>query len=438
MEKYGYKANSDKNEREVLLWDIKKLEFFIQKLMKMERKMYINPSLLLFVNKYYHPVAEDWDRDIKRKIVEFSKNTHMDLLKWKIDEVYGNEPFVEEVHQSFMKMKIKKMDDHLEKLDLIKKYQYQRNFSIAKCVSRYSYSKLKDLLEKRDQILKNEINIHVLSDEEKSDIGSNPVLEEVVKGDNLREKPTQQNEEHMGGSEKDLHGVEDLLLTVCRKHQLHRNVKLTREIIEILMSFGFKYHEIALADPQIFRVRNTEKLVEVLSEKFETTNLKTEEIKSEVEKRVKRRVGTKQIEEILHIDGEHVSEQRKFLKGKFNNDVENILKNLEFLMKAEFDPYEIMACFLIGNFHHDSLCYAFDRTSSDFESGGLDVKNCPAGRISLLYQVYLNLSRKQGVKFINLDDIAQDYSARCDPHSNPDEDRESEEVDFDTTAVDSL
>lgn len=71
LEKYGYKADSDRNQNEVVQWDTTKLEFFIDKLTQVRRKLYITPSLLLFVNKFYHPVTGTWDKETREKNLSF-------------------------------------------------------------------------------------------------------------------------------------------------------------------------------------------------------------------------------------------------------------------------------------------------------------------------------------------------------------------------------
>lgn len=475
LEKYGYKADSDRNQNEVVQWDTTKLGFFIDKLTQVRRKLYITPSLLLFVNKFYHPVTGTWDKETREKIYHFSQTSHLDLLKQKIDEVYGNEPFVEEVHQSYSKKKITRMqvDDHLEKLDMVKRYHFQGNATIAKTLPRIQKSRLKARLVKMDTVLRNEIIVDTGNEvREKGDIFS----EDSCKRDqfvrsNAKDKQQRNsmcklpNKESDGSSidsweesekqgnlinvdrskilrnkgsidltkekkdteyqelDKDEHWVDDLVLTVCKNHQLHRYAKCTRKVVEVLVRFGFNYHEIALADPKIFRIKQTDKLVEVLSEKFETTNLKYDEICSEVEKRVKSHVSSAQIAKLLHIHRKHVVEQRTVDKMLSRNE-ENLLKNLKFLTEAKFNPYEILACLVILNFSHDSLQQSFVDASSEFDSNDIKFVNCPAGRVSLLYHMHLKLSKQESGNPIDLDELDQDDTITSSFDRIPNTDKE--------------
>lgn len=474
LEKYGYKADSDRNQNEVVQWDTTKLEFFIDKLTQVRRKLYITPSLLLFVNKFYHPVTGTWDKETREKIYHFSQTSHLDLLKQKIDEVYGNEPFVEEVHQSYSKKKITRMqvDDHLEKLDMVKRYHFQGNATVAKTLPRIQKSRLKARLVKMDTVLRNEIIVDtgnevrekgdvctedsckrdqfVRSNEDKqqrnsmcklpnkeSDGSSIDSWEESEKQGNLinvdqskilrnkgsidltKEKKDTEYQE----LDKDEYWVDDLVLTVCKNHQLHRYAKCTRKVVEVLVRFGFNYHEIALADPKIFRIKQTDKLVEVLSEKFETTNLKYDEICSEVEKRVKSHVSSAQIAKLLHIHRKHVVEQRTVDKMLSRNE-ENLLKNLKFLTEAKFNPYEILACLVILNFSHDSLQQSFVDASSEFDSNDIKFVNCPAGRVSLLYHMHLKLSKQESGNPIDLDELDQDDTITSSFDRIPNTDKE--------------
>lgn len=81
LEKYGYKADSDRNQNEVVQWDTTKLEFFIDKLTQVRRKLYITPSLLLFVNKFYHPVTGTLDKETREKNLSFLS----DQSPWPIE-----------------------------------------------------------------------------------------------------------------------------------------------------------------------------------------------------------------------------------------------------------------------------------------------------------------------------------------------------------------
>lgn len=476
LEKYGYKADSDRNQNEVVQWDTTKLEFFIDKLTQVRRKLYITPSLLLFVNKFYHPVTGTWDKETREKIYHFSQTSHLDLLKQKIDEVYGNEPFVEEVHQSYSKKKITRMqvDDHIEKLDMVKRYHFQGNAIVAKTLPRIQKSRLKARLEKMDTVLKSEIIVDTGNEvREKGHVSTEDSFKEdqVVKNsakdtwqgnlmckipnkesggsftNNWEETEKQGNLINLDQSkilrnkgsidstkekkdteyqelDKDDHWVDQLVLTVCKNHQLHRYAKCTRKVVEVLVRFGFNYHEIALADPKIFRIKHTDKLVEVLSEKFETTNLKYDEICSEVEKRVKSHVSSAQIAKLLHIHRKHVVEQRTVDKMLSRNE-ENLLKNLKFLTEAKFNPYEILACLVILNFSHDSLQQSFVDASSEFDSYVVNFVNCPAGRVSLLYHMHLKLSKQESGNPIDLDELDPDDTMTSNLDRIPSTEKES-------------
>lgn len=368
----------------MLDWDQKKMEFFIQRLKEVSKKIYICPSLLLFVNESHHPVGGQWDKDERLAIREFSENIQREELEKKIDEVYGHEPFVEEVHQTFSKAR--KYKDHVEKLDMVKQYQFQSNVRIARMVAKVSKEKLIQKLEKLDKSLK-----------------------EFSVGE----------EDDMDNDERE---VDELLVMLCKKHDLYHHLKTAREVIHILFKFGFKYHEIALADPRIFRIKYIDTFVQVLSEMCENTNLGYEEIVPLVEKSRDRFVSSLQLANYLRIPKKHVQEGRRFTYRYLSKDPEKVTSNVKFLIESNFDPYEILNCLSIVNFDHDLVKKVFVDTVTIFDAHA--VSNSPAERVSLLCHMYLELS-KPSLKPVDLDDIGYDDSV------NPDLDQHLDEDDLD-------
>ncbi|XP_062609871.1 uncharacterized protein LOC134271675 [Saccostrea cucullata] len=392
LEEHGYQPHSDRNQEKVLEWDKTKLEFFILKLTAASRRIYICPSLLLFVNGSYHPVGGPWDKDARGAIKEFSRNILREKLAKKIDEVYGNEPFVEDVHQRFCK--VCKYNESMEKLDLIKQYQMQSNVRIAKRVVTLTKEKLIAELEKMDKSLKEKLCIMEEDPEDKEDSD-----------------------------------VKELLVMLCKKHNLLHNIENTREIIHILFKFGFKYHEIALADPRIFRITYVNTFVQVLSEMCENTNLDYEKIGSTVEKTRPRYVGSVMLGSSLDISKKHVQEMRQPFRTirthHFSRNPEKVVENVTFLKEAGFDPYVILNCLLITNFDHNSLQEAYVDAVKEFDSCSLSIDSSTAVKMSLLCHMYLELS-KEPDKPVDLDEIGCDDLSKPDLDLPPDEDDEED------------
>ncbi|XP_061178436.1 uncharacterized protein LOC133187087 [Saccostrea echinata] len=388
LEENGYQPDSDRNQETVLDWDKTKLEFFIRKLTAVSRRIYICPSLLLYVNGSYHPAGGPWDQDARGAIKDFSRNILREKLGKKIDEVYGNEPFVEEVHQRFYR--VHKYKESMEKLELIKQYQLQSNVRIAKRVVTLTKEKLTAELKQFDKSLKEKLCITEEDAEDKEE-------------DNEKE----------------------LLVLLCKKHSLLHNIENTREIIHILFKFGFKYHEIALADPRIFRIKYINTFVQVLSEMCENTNLDYEKIGTSVEKTRPRYVGSMLLASSLEVSKKHVQEIRQPLRTirtqHFSRNSEKVVENVTFLKEAGFDPYVILNCLVITNFDNSSLQKAYVDAVKDFDSCSLNIDSSTAMRMSLLCHMYLELS-KEPDKPVDLDEIGSEDISKGELDLHPDED----------------